>query len=182
MKWIVGAAAVAALSGCGGSVCDQLKSIANNCGKTIDESACTSALTSCSSADQKLLNTLANCVSPACSSGKLVDGGAALETGCLAAAGGISTACGQALGPAFPSPPNTSSASEQGNPKCPTTPAYLTGTGAAGSACDDELGCQPICCSCSNGDGKQYLAAECNSGACAPALACAATETTALCP
>lgn len=182
MKWILAAATVAAVSACGGSVCDKLQSFASNCGKTIDESACQSALTSCSSGDQTLLTTLANCVSPACSSGKLVDGGAALETSCLGAAGGISTACGQALGPAFPAPPNTSSASEQGNPKCPTTPAYLTGTGAAGSACSSELDCEPTCCTCPNPADKQYLAAECNSGACAPTLACAATQTTALCP
>ncbi len=180
MRWILGVASAAALLGCGSSVCSKLQSDVSTCGGTFDESACSTALSSCSSSDQSLLTTLGNCLAPACSGGKLVDGGGALETSCVAAAS-ISTACANALGTNFPAPPNTSAASEEGNPDCPSPPAYLTGTGAAGSACSSDLDCMPICCTCSTG-GKQYLAAECDVGACAPTLACAATETPQLCP
>jgi hypothetical protein len=82
-------------------------------------------------------------------------------------------------------PPAPTIADDQVSGLCPSgTP--LTGTGVPGDGCSRaDLDCEPVCCSCSNGDGDSFLAAECYNGACqGPGAACADVESSdgSLCP
>jgi hypothetical protein len=66
---------------------------------------------------------------------------------------------------------------------CPEQPAILVGTKPAGASCSKAIDCQPTCCTCSNGDGKQFLAAACDSSSCASGTAaCFGVESPFYCP
>jgi hypothetical protein len=78
---------------------------------------------------------------------------------------------------------SSSADSEQFDGVCPNPPTILTGTAPAGTDCDDYETCAPVCCSCNNGDGDTFLAAECDVGECDPANACAdIVQDASLCP
>jgi hypothetical protein len=72
---------------------------------------------------------------------------------------------------------------EVSNSSCPQHPAVLTGTRPAGAGCSQAIDCQPTCCTCSNNDGGQFLAAACDSASCASGTAaCVGVESPFYCP
>ena len=76
---------------------------------------------------------------------------------------------------------NTAVSSDQSNGSCDDL--TLPGTEGVGAACGNYTDCLPFCCTCSNGDGNSYAAAECDVGSCAgSSVTCADAEDSALCP
>jgi hypothetical protein len=65
---------------------------------------------------------------------------------------------------------------ENGNNICPSMPLVLTGSAAAGQACQSNTDCGPSCCACTTGRGNT-LVAWCVAGTCTTSdEACCAFE------
>jgi hypothetical protein len=81
---------------------------------------------------------------------------------------------------------NSTVSSAQSNGTCPSDPSSLPGSGAVGASCGSYTDCAPVCCTCANGDGNGFAAAECDDGSCAAtSVACADAQESdgaSLCP
>jgi hypothetical protein len=66
---------------------------------------------------------------------------------------------------AAPVPSTAKKATEQSNGGCPSAPT-LKGSAGAGAACAQPQECKPVCCTCSVGHLKSWLAAACDNGHC----------------
>jgi hypothetical protein len=51
---------------------------------------------------------------------------------------------------------------EESNGSCPSSPEVLVGHTPNGSSCRGYEDCEPVCCSCPDNSGDQYLIANCN--------------------
>jgi hypothetical protein len=143
---------------------------------------CETGLSSCSASDKQTLIALANCLNEIPADDCTTDPNAVANVDtsiddCAASAGGVSSACITATGLDQTLGPPASTGFEETNQTCPSMPTVLTGTGQTGAVCSDYTTCAPTCCSCSNGDGDQFLGAACQSGACVdPGSVCPLVE------
>lgn len=84
--------------GCGNSTCANLQKAATACGITYDESTCNANLNNCTSSDQEVLNTSADCLDNAtvCAGGAEVTLSGAIQ--CQEPEFKLSAACQKVLG------------------------------------------------------------------------------------
>ncbi len=179
---LLGLAAVLALTGCGPvDACNQLgNAILGLRGRvtgcmstgTFLVQGCEAGLASCTASDKQTLINFANCFNAIPAVDCTTDPNAAATVNqnvqnCGSSAGGLSAACVTATGLDQTLGPPASTGFEESGQSCPSVPAMLKGTGQPGTVCSDYTSCAPTCCSCSNGDGHQYLGAACQSGSCA---------------
>ena len=79
----------------------------------------------------------------------------------------LTSACSSAsTTPAPYAPPSGDRVTEQVNGSCPTPSSVLRGTKPTGDVCTEGADCAPICCPCSNGTNREWLAVHCKSGVC----------------